>query len=209
MIDSLTFSAPTADLLSIAGTNHTLNIGSFSDNNYNLTGSVAGLMSVSLAPLILTVNDAARPAQTPNPSFSYTLSGLRNTDDPSVVTGVTLETLASQLSFPGHYAITASGGTALNYTITSYIDGDLVIGNANNIPSTVEQTISGAHPNDVQSQETGAFYNPNIKPTELGQDNSQHDIIVIPDNAVEQIASEKRGIIIAITQSLKKYLGFK
>jgi hypothetical protein len=71
VLDALTVAAPTYSVTSNAGTTHNINLTGFSDNNYNLAGSTAGVLSIDKATLTLRVADAQRKAQTPNPTFSY------------------------------------------------------------------------------------------------------------------------------------------
>jgi hypothetical protein len=97
------------------------------NGNYLLT-YVPGTYTVTKAPLTITVNDATRPFNTPNPTFTASYSGLRLGDTPAVVTGVNLSTTVPQNAAPGFYpdAITAGSPTATNYNITVN-PGDLTI----------------------------------------------------------------------------------
>ncbi len=89
--------------------------------NYNIT-VVPGTLTITpagtggTAGLVITVNNASRPYNTANPTFTGTLSGLLNGDTVTV----TYSTPATITSPVGNYPITAtvSGTAAANYTIT-------------------------------------------------------------------------------------------
>ncbi|WP_286164986.1 MBG domain-containing protein, partial [Blastomonas sp. UPD001] len=90
---------------------------------------VPGTLSITKAMLQVRVNDARREYGLANPAFSASISGFRNGDNAAVVTGLTFGTPATIGSDVGLYAITASGGSALNYDFT-YIPGRLTISQA-------------------------------------------------------------------------------
>lgn len=83
-------------------------------------------LEVNRAPLLVTANDAARPAGTENPAFAASYSGFVNDDTAAVISGLALSTSATAASPAGEYPIVPSGGSAENYTI-SYIDGTLTV----------------------------------------------------------------------------------
>jgi uncharacterized delta-60 repeat protein len=77
------------------------------------------MISVAPAPLTVTVNDASKVYDQPNPAFSVAYSGFVNGDTASGLGGsLTFSTPATVGSDVGSYDITASGLTASNYTIT-------------------------------------------------------------------------------------------
>ncbi|HUD22455.1 MAG TPA: MBG domain-containing protein [Acidobacteriaceae bacterium] len=84
--------------------------------NYNVT-VVPGILTIGTAgaPLVVTVNSATRPYNTPNPTFTGTVSGLLNGD----TVNVTYTTPATITSPVGTYPInaTVSGAAAANYTV--------------------------------------------------------------------------------------------
>jgi hypothetical protein len=205
VLDALTVSAPTALATSNAGTTHAINLTGFSDNNYNLTTNNSGTLTINQAPLTVSVQDARRTAQTPNPVFSYSLLGLRNGESPSLISGITLSTAAQQTSPPGRYAITATGGTALNYVVSGYLDGELIVGNANNIPSTVEAMLSNnASEYDQMLLGLGMGANDSEAPAGF---NEALGIMVVPDN---QVGSESTfDALIAITRRLNAVFGLQ
>jgi filamentous hemagglutinin family protein len=194
VLDALTVAAPTYSVTSNAGTTHNINLTGFSDNNYNLAGSTAGVLSIDKATLTLRVADAQRKAQTPNPTFSYALEGLKNGDSQSVLTGVSLSTSATSSSPQGVYDISASGGVALNYLVASYVDGELII-TSNGIPSTVEQALSASSQTVNQSI--------SVETT----DQNKKAFVVIPDDELKTDGNAAKGALIAITESLKKLFG--
>lgn len=104
--------------------------GSLSPNgNYTITTFNNGTLSITPAPLTIRVNDATRPLNTPNPTFTFTVLGLVNGDLPSVVTSVPLGTTAVLNSPVGSYPITSTGTPTVspNYTIVSIVPGSLSI----------------------------------------------------------------------------------
>ena len=85
--------------------------------------------AINPATLTVTPNNATRAVGTPNPAFTYTITGFVNGDTASVVTGTpTLTTTASNASGAGTYPITATTGTlaAANYIFT-FATGTLTI----------------------------------------------------------------------------------
>src|SRR5262249_8793295 len=86
--------------------------------NYALSFS-PGTLTVTPAPLTITIDAKTRPVTTPNPALTATFSGLVNGDTAAVVQGLNLTTTAAQDSAAGDYPITSSTTpTAANYTIT-------------------------------------------------------------------------------------------
>ncbi|MQP66039.1 filamentous hemagglutinin N-terminal domain-containing protein [Niveispirillum sp. SYP-B3756] len=94
-------------------------------SNYTISYQ-AGALSITPAALIIQANDASRAYGAANPAFTARYEGLVNGDTASVVSGLTLATGATAASGVGSYAITGSGATASNYTI-SYQAGALSI----------------------------------------------------------------------------------
>jgi hypothetical protein len=82
---------------------------------------------VTRAPLTVGVQDVLRLEGTSNPAFAATYSGFRNGEGAGVLQGVLqFSTTAGTTSTPGSYAVTPSGLSAANYTIT-YVPGTLRI----------------------------------------------------------------------------------
>jgi filamentous hemagglutinin family protein len=120
--------------------------GSGSDNNYSLN-FINGNMTVTKAALVLRADNQIRLYGDPNPPLTYSAIGLRAGDHSNVVTGATLSTTATPTSVLGSYAITVTGGTAVNYTL-SYAPGVLdIVGEmppppVTTLPPTATQTMN-------------------------------------------------------------------
>ncbi|MEY4255321.1 MAG: hypothetical protein RLZZ141_548, partial [Pseudomonadota bacterium] len=104
---------------------------------YQITGSgasalnydfsyVPGTLSITKARLTVQADDKSREYGLANPALTASISGYRNGDTSSVVSGLSLATAATQGSNVGTYQITASGASALNYDF-SYLPGTLSI----------------------------------------------------------------------------------
>jgi filamentous hemagglutinin family protein len=102
--------------------------GSATSDNYVIT-LAPGTLAVTPAPLTVTVANANRIYGQANPAFSATgISGFKNADTSSVVSGLSLSTVATATSNAGAYAITGTA-TAANYTF-NFVPGTLNIGRA-------------------------------------------------------------------------------
>jgi len=124
---TLTYSSPSGAVLN-AGNSQTLSV-TFTPNDTNsflpVTTNVA--INVLKAPLTITANDTNKIYGAALPDFSASYSGFVNGDTTnSLTTQVTLATSATASSNTGTYAITASGATSSNYTITP-VSGILTI----------------------------------------------------------------------------------
>src|SRR4051812_2236730 len=95
----------------------TCTIGTLSAQNY-VFAFVAGTLTINPAPLTVNVDNASRAYGDPNPTFTGTITGLKNGD---VVTA-NYSTTATQLSPVGTYPITATlvdpNSVLGNYTVT-------------------------------------------------------------------------------------------
>jgi filamentous hemagglutinin family protein len=201
VIDSFAVSAPTATALSPAASNHSVSFTSFSDNNYNLQSSTNGQLSIAQAPLTLVVNNAQRPAQAANPVFTFSLSGLRNGQTNSVLSGVTFSTLANFTSTPGTYTVSATGGSALNYVVVLYIDGVLTVGNANSLPSTVEWSLNNrglVSVGDTNLTSSAPIVSPldTSSTSNSSSSNTDNSTVTIPDQEIEKYLNNNALIII-------------
>jgi hypothetical protein len=96
--------------------------------NYSIS-YVGGTLTVSQAPLTITANNASKAYGSANPSFSASYSGFVNGDTSSVVSNLGITSNAAAGSSVGTYAITPSGASAANYSI-SYVVGTLTVGQA-------------------------------------------------------------------------------
>lgn len=93
--------------------------------NYTIS-CVAGALTVTPAPLTITAVDKAKVYGSANPTLTPTYSGFVLGEMDSVVSGLTLSTMATTASGVGTYAITAGGASAANYSI-SYVAGVLTV----------------------------------------------------------------------------------
>jgi hypothetical protein len=93
-----------------------------------------GKLNVLPAGLKVKANDTSKVYGWPDPSLTYTVSGLRYLDDSTVVSGVVLTTDTGRNATAGQHAIVPSGGTAPNYTLI-YVNGTLTVKKA---PLTVK-----------------------------------------------------------------------
>jgi RHS repeat-associated protein len=131
--DSISFSGNTTSIPAAAGTT-TIQVGTVTVRDsggndvtagYSITRT-NGSYHIDRVPLTITANNATRPYGAANPALTYGVTGLVNGDTASVVTGVSVATMATASSGVGGYAITASGGNAANYTL-SYAPGTLTV----------------------------------------------------------------------------------
>jgi hypothetical protein len=107
------------------------------NGNYNITAIAPGALTITPAPLTITANDASRAAAQPNPPFSASYAGFKNAETPAVLGGaLVFTTPATIASPPGAYAITPSGQTSTNYTIT-FVDGVLTVTPVAPVPRVV------------------------------------------------------------------------
>ncbi|MBI1274531.1 filamentous hemagglutinin N-terminal domain-containing protein [bacterium] len=108
--------------------------GGSAGGNYTIVRQ-NGTLTIARAGLNVIADNATRAQGEPNPAFTYTLSGLRNGDLPSVVSGVAMGANAGIHAAPGTYVITPSGGTGgANYTLY-YVNGALVVTGVASPPS--------------------------------------------------------------------------
>lgn len=112
-----------------------------SSGNYAVGSYRGGRFSVLKAALTVTATDATRDYGTPNPAFDYSITGFRNGDDASAVTGAPeLSTTATSTSDVGSYPITPAAGTLTsgNYRFI-YVPGTLSV-----TAKPVSVTVTGA-----------------------------------------------------------------
>ena len=88
---------------------------------------VNGTLSITKAPLTVSVSDYSREQGQDNPEFILNYSGWKNGEDEIVLdSNPTATTIATKDSEPGDYLITVSGGEAKNYFF-EYKSGKLTI----------------------------------------------------------------------------------
>ena len=95
-------------------------------DDYTVTANT-GTLTVTPAPLVVTVADASKIYGAANPAFAVTYQGFVSGQDASILGGtLTYSTPATASSSVGSYTISASGLTLSNYAI-SYGDGTLMV----------------------------------------------------------------------------------
>ncbi|MFM7328904.1 MAG: MBG domain-containing protein, partial [Bacteroidota bacterium] len=128
VIDTPPVAATTATVTSNAGT-YPITVTGGLDNNYTLS-NVNGTLTVNKATVTVIVNSASRSYGDPNPPFSASYSGFRNSETTAVLdTAPVIATTATTASNAGTYPITATGGADNNYLL-SYSNGTLTIDKA-------------------------------------------------------------------------------
>jgi len=92
---------------------------------------VPGTLTINQRELTASVGNYSRKYGIENPKFDITYTGFVNNEDSSVLSQLaTASCAANTLSDVGAYPITLSGGEAVNYYISSYNNGKLVIDKA-------------------------------------------------------------------------------
>ena len=111
--------------------------------NYNDT-YVNGTLTITKAPLTVSVENVTREQYVENPEFVITYTGWKIGDDESVLTKKpTATTMAVKDSPVGKYEIVVSGGEAKNYEL-NYVNGILTV-----TESTGISEISISNPVDI------------------------------------------------------------
>ena len=112
--------------------------------NYNDT-YVKGTLTITKAPLKVTVKDVEREQGQENPQFEVVYEGWKLQDTESVLTKKPVATTTATKDSPvGEYAITVSGGEAENYELT-YQSGKLTV----TVPSGIAELMKSGRPFDV------------------------------------------------------------
>ncbi len=94
--------------------------------NYYSFDFVPATFTVTKAMLTVRADDKRRDYSLDNPPLTASISGFLNGDTASVVSGLSLSTVATRTSASGTYAIDASGATSTNYDFT-FLPGTLTI----------------------------------------------------------------------------------
>jgi hypothetical protein len=117
--------ATTAAINSNVG-EYTITCSGGSAVNYNLVYGT-GILTITKAPLTVSVGSTSRNYGASNPVFAVTYSGFRNSDSKTSLTVQPQAVCAAvQNSNVGTYPITVSGGNATNYSFT-YMPDTLMI----------------------------------------------------------------------------------
>lgn len=123
---------------------------------------VNGTLTITKAPLTISVGNYSKVEGEANPSFTLSYSGFKNGENSSILTKQpTISCSATASSAPGTYPITVSGAEAQNYNI-SYKNGTLTI--------TAKQTppVEEAKPYVVYNNGTLTFYCDNQRSSRQG-----------------------------------------
>ena len=94
--------------------------------NYSYSFVVDTAGTITQAPLTITAENKTKVYGTANPSLTASYDGLVGDDTSEVVSGLSIETVANTTTPAGTVAITPSGATAANYSIT-FNNGTLAI----------------------------------------------------------------------------------
>ena len=112
--------------------------------NYNVN-YVVGTLTVTKAPLIVSVGNYTREYGQDNPEFTLTYSDYKNGENESILMKKpTATTDATKESPIGDYIIRISGGEAQNYNF-NYVDGKLTITE----PSRIDTSLNDGKPFEV------------------------------------------------------------
>jgi hypothetical protein len=107
-----------------------INASVVGDYEINISGGLAqnyefdyntkiGKLTVTKAPLLISVNNASKQYGEPNPNFTLSYEGFRNGENYTALTSLPVaESTALLMSNTGEYDINISGGEALNYEFT-------------------------------------------------------------------------------------------
>ena len=128
VVSGVNLSAPTG-AAATAGT-HVVTASGGAAANYAIT-TANGTLTVDKAAITVTANDARKVYGDAEPSLAYTVNAaqLKYTDAASVVSGVNLSALTGAAATAGTHVVTASGGAAANYTVTT-ANGTLTVDKA-------------------------------------------------------------------------------
>ncbi len=109
---------------------YNITLDNFNDNNYYISSTTNGVLSVEKAPLSLIIDNTSKVYGQLNPSLSGTFVGLVNGEESSVIDTQVFTTNAIQTSNVGSYDITLADFNDNNYYLTSTTDGILSVNKA-------------------------------------------------------------------------------
>ena len=111
----------------IAAGTSTITANQAANDVYSAADPVTEILTVTPAPLTITIDDKSRAYGVANPAFTVTYTGFVYADNASSLTGKpVLATIATSSSPVGTYPITGSGDVSPNYTPT-YVPGVLTV----------------------------------------------------------------------------------
>jgi hypothetical protein len=142
----------------LAAGQHTISAVYSGDGGFVSSASADLAQTIGKAPLTITADAKSKLYGAADPTLTYTLTGLLNGDSKSVVSEVTLSTATGAAATAGTHAITATGGTAANYTITG-VNGTLTVSRAPLIVMAANQSkVYGAADPTLTYIVTGTLY---------------------------------------------------
>ena len=117
------------------------------------TGTIFTTFTITPVPLTIAAQNATVTFGLPAPAFTVSYTGWKGGDDASVLNGEMVYECAYQAgSDVGNYAITPSGVTAQNYTIT-YVSGELIVTKADALvveaPKAKEGLVETGEPQEL------------------------------------------------------------
>lgn len=139
----------TATQWSNAG-NYAITAGTLASNLGYALSVTPGTLTIDPSSLAITVTaqNANKTYGDVNPPFSFTATpGLSGDPNALFTTDPTYTSTATQWSNVGSYAITTSGGTSLNYSNITYVDGSLAIDPASLTITVQDATKNFGDPN--------------------------------------------------------------
>ena len=106
---------------------------------------IGGTLTITKAPLTVTVEDVEREQGQKNPTFKLSYSGWKNGEKESVLTKKPIATTTATKDSPvGVYDIVVSGGEAQNYELI-YVNGKLTV----TVPSQIANLIKSGQTFDI------------------------------------------------------------
>lgn len=116
-----------ANASSAAG-NYAITVAQAEPKNYSLDNIGSGTLTITKAPLTVSVNNCTRKYGENNPNFELSYEGLRNGEQTPAWTEMpTITTRATASSDIGEYTITATGGMMRNYETEGIRPGVLTV----------------------------------------------------------------------------------
>jgi len=111
--------------------------------NYALTSNTVRVGgTIDKAALVVTADNKQRVTGVANPAWTFTVDGLVDGDDRTLLAGTSGSTNATLISPSGEYAINVAGGALNDYHVT-YVDGTLkVVGGGGPVDKAVGSIVS-------------------------------------------------------------------
>jgi parallel beta-helix repeat protein len=158
---------------------YALSPGGLFSTDYAITFQ-AGTLHIIPAPLTVSVNNASRHVGQNNPHFTLAYSGLVNGDTETVLQGTpAFNTGANSASPVGDYAVSVTGLSAANYTVTT-VAGTLSVLPGVAVSGTVYEDVTG---NGLSVDDTMPIPGVTVK---LYTDTDGNGVLSAPDKVVDQ-----------------------